>query len=156
MDMADQAQIISQCGHILCRECLTSTYHSFPYCIRRKSLRCHLDYITTGDASDKRCPQCRGPLKTEKVVPVELFLQVHAPDQYREAMEDLSAAKEKEEEEAAKNKDKVFHSSAKIDKMLEILHETRRETKNQDKTIIFSQFTSMVSHLFPLDDMIVI
>lgn len=27
MDMADQAQIISQCGHILCRECLTSMYH---------------------------------------------------------------------------------------------------------------------------------
>lgn len=108
-------------------------------------LLCHLDYITTGDATDKRCPQCRGPLKTEKVVPVELFLQIHAPDQYQEVMDDLSAAKEKEEEEKAKNPNKVFHSSAKIDKMLEILHETRRETKNKDKTIIFSQFTSMVS-----------
>ncbi|KAI7874992.1 hypothetical protein K492DRAFT_137057 [Lichtheimia hyalospora FSU 10163] len=127
MDLAAQAQIISQCGHVLCRECLTN-------------------YINTGDANDKRCPQCRGPLKTDKVVSVEMFLQVHAPDQFREAMEDITAAKDKEEE-MAKNPDKVFHSSAKIDKMLEILHDTRRETKNQDKTIIFSQFTSMLDLL---------
>lgn len=38
MDMADQAQIISQCGHILCRECLTSMYHWISCCITRKYL----------------------------------------------------------------------------------------------------------------------
>ena len=144
MDLAAQAQIISQCGHVLCRECLTSTCPLISIVSEEKSYIIALDYINTGDATDKRCPQCRGPLKTDKVVPVEMFLQVHAPDQFREAMEDLSAVKDKEEE-MTQNPDKVFHSSAKIDKMLEILHDTRRETKNQDKTIIFSQFTSMVS-----------
>lgn len=56
---------------------------------------------------------------------------------------------EAEAETEARNRQRVAEmlSSAKIDKMLEILDETAHETDRQDKTIVFSQFTSMLSML---------
>lgn len=84
----------------------------------------------------KRCPQCRGPIDRQMLVDVESFLKVHAPDLIKEAEEVVP------EPEVAKAAE--FISSAKIDKMLEILEQTAQETNNQDKTIIFSQFTGML------------
>ena len=49
-----------------------------------------------------------------------------------------------EEEAAAQERVEALPSSSKIDKMLEVLHETRRQTKNKDKTIVFSQFTAFL------------
>lgn len=123
MDMADQAQINFHCGHIMCRECLGN-------------------YLSSNAGAEKRCPQCRGHIDPEKIVPVEIFFKVHAPELYKEF--EASADTSKPSKMAGE-----FISSTKIEKLLEILHETREQTNNQDKTIVFSQFTAFVS-LFPL------
>ncbi|KAI9498457.1 SNF2 family N-terminal domain-containing protein [Zychaea mexicana] len=124
MDMADHAQIIPGCGHMLCRECLGNYLNS-----------------ERGE-SEKRCPQCRGQLVGDKVVTIEVFLKMHAPDLYDEFIGNKEARNEEEKEINTRAED--LPSSSKIDKMLEILHETRRQTKNGDKTIVFSQFTAFL------------
>jgi SNF2 family DNA or RNA helicase len=120
MDVAQDAQIIKGCGHILCKECCDS-------------------YINANDGSTKRCPQCRGDMNKQNLVGVETFLKVHAPELVQEANE------ADEEEKKAEEKVKEFISSAKIDKMLDILENTDADTNGQDKTIVFSQFTGFVS-----------
>lgn len=128
MDTAQDAQILKGCGHILCKECLDS-------------------YVNTSDGSIKRCPQCRGELNVKKLVGVETFIKVHAPHLLEEAeeesQEEEKKVKEKEKEALARVQE--FVSSAKIDKMIEILDSTAAETEGQDKTIVFSQFTGFVS-----------
>ena len=83
----------------------------------------------------------------KKLVGVEAFIKVHAPHLLEEvdedAREDEKAAKEKEQEALLRVQEYV--SSAKIDKMIEILDNTDAETNGQDKTIVFSQFTGFVS-----------
>ncbi|KAI8147061.1 SNF2 family N-terminal domain-containing protein [Fennellomyces sp. T-0311] len=122
MDMADQPQIIPGCGHMLCRECLDN-------------------YMNTAH-SEKRCPHCRGELSRDKVVSMEIFLKVHAPDLHAKFIEEKEEVNA--EEAAAQERVEAMPSSTKIDKMLEILRETRRATKNKDKTIVFSQFTAFL------------
>ena len=103
-----------------------------------------LDYLNTEQVQgEKRCPQCRGDLCREKVVSIDMFLKVHAPDLHKEFIEERKA---NETEQAEMNtRAEELPSSTKIDKMLEILHETRRTTKNKDKTIVFSQFTAFLN-----------
>lgn len=122
MDIAQDAQIIKGCGHILCKECCDS-------------------YINANDGSTKRCPQCRGDMNKQNLIGVESFLKVHAPELIQEANE------ADEEEKKAEKRVKEFISSAKIDKMLDILEDTNADTNGQDKTIVFSQFTNFVSTL---------
>ncbi|EPB87402.1 hypothetical protein HMPREF1544_05828 [Mucor circinelloides 1006PhL] len=136
MDTAQDAQILKGCGHILCKECLDA-------------------YVNTNDGSHKRCPQCRGELHMKKLVGVEAFIKVHAPHLLEEvdedAREDEKAAKEKEQEALLRVQEYV--SSAKIDKMIEILDNTDAETNGQDKTIVFSQFTGFLDLIHqPLKD----
>jgi SNF2 family DNA or RNA helicase len=127
MDIAQNAQILKGCGHILCKECLDS-------------------YINTNDGGPKRCPQCRGDLSRQNLIPIESFIKIHAP----QLIEEAAALENEDEEDKKKEKEAIekvqeFVSSAKIDKMIEILEETRAITNNKDKTIVFSQFTSFVS-----------
>ncbi|CAO3702084.1 unnamed protein product [Rhizopus stolonifer] len=121
MDTAQDAQIM-QCGHILCKECFDS-------------------YWNNPDGNTKRCPQCRGPIDRQKLVDIESFLKVHAPE--------LIMEEEKKTEEETKELQKIaeMHSSAKVDRMLQILLETSQKTNNKDKTIVFSQFTAMLDLL---------
>lgn len=121
MDIAQNAQIISGCGHILCKECFDS-------------------YWNINDGNRKVCPQCRGELDNRKLVTIESFLKKHAPDIYEATMAAPVEEKEKEELRLVQE----FVSSAKIDKMMEILDQTDMETDGRDKTIVFSQFTGMV------------
>ncbi|KAL0145255.1 SNF2 family N-terminal domain-containing protein [Mucor lusitanicus] len=136
MDIAQNAQILLGCGHILCKECLDA-------------------YVNTNDGSHKRCPQCRGELSMTKLVGVEAFVKVHAPHLLEqvdeEAEEEERIAKEKEQE--ALQRVQEYVSSAKIDKMIEILDNTASETGGQDKTIVFSQFTGFLDLIHrPLKD----
>ncbi|KAL9557636.1 hypothetical protein MBANPS3_001286 [Mucor bainieri] len=136
MDTAQDAQILKGCGHILCKECLDC-------------------YVNANDGSHKRCPQCRGELNVNKLVGVETFVKVHAPHLLETLKEEVD-----EEEQLAKEKEKEalqrvqeYVSSAKIDKMLEILDNTASETGGQDKTIVFSQFTGFLDLIHrPLKD----
>ncbi|ORX53054.1 hypothetical protein DM01DRAFT_255647 [Hesseltinella vesiculosa] len=120
MDTADKPQVIFHCGHILCRECLCS----------------YVNTSTDYDNNNKTCPQCRGQLDTARIIPLQAFLKVHLPDLCEPEPEDT------DEEILARAQ--TYLSSTKIDTMLEILEETREETNGEDKTIIFSQFTSML------------
>ncbi|KAI7875063.1 SNF2 family N-terminal domain-containing protein [Mucor mucedo] len=120
MDIAQDAQIIVGCGHILCKECFDG-------------------YWNANDGNTKRCPQCRGELDNMKLVTVETFLKKYAPDLYEESQ---LAMTEKEKVDIKRVQD--FVSSSKIDKMMEILDQTDIETHGQDKTIVFSQFTGML------------
>ncbi|ORZ23502.1 SNF2 family N-terminal domain-domain-containing protein [Absidia repens] len=120
MDAADEPRIISGCGHILCRECLSS-------------------YVNTSSdyGGSKSCPQCRGELRLESTVPVAIFFKIHIPE--------LAAVEEKEDPEMAEKVNEIrYESSKKIDTMLEILAKTREDSNGRDKTIVFSQFTQML------------
>lgn len=120
MDIAQNAQIIVGCGHILCKECFDG-------------------YWNANDGNTKRCPQCRGELDNMKLVTVDTFLKKYAPDLYEESQLALT-----EKEKADIKKVKHFISSSKIDKMMEILDQTDIDTNGEDKTIVFSQFTGML------------
>lgn len=120
MDIAQDAQIIVGCGHILCKECFDG-------------------YWNAHDGNTKRCPQCRGELDNMKLVTVETFLKKYAPDLYEESQLALT-----EKEKVDIKKLQEFVSSSKIDKMMEILDQTDIDTGGQDKTIVFSQFTDML------------
>ncbi|KAI7904060.1 SNF2 family N-terminal domain-containing protein [Cokeromyces recurvatus] len=131
MDTAENAMILKGCGHILCRECLDN-------------------FLTVEVDVDKRCPHCRGEMNKQSAIPVEVFVKVHAPHLLKEAEDDLD---EEAEEKKAEAKVKEFISSAKIDKMLQILDQTATNTNGEDKTIIFSQFTAFLDLLDkPLKD----
>ncbi|GAA5798721.1 hypothetical protein HPULCUR_004127 [Helicostylum pulchrum] len=121
MDIAQDAQIIVGCGHILCKECFDG-------------------YWNVGDGNTKRCPQCRGELNISKLVTVEVFLQKHAPQLLEQALAPIS-----ETEQQDINRVQEFISSAKIDKMMELLEQTERDTDGKDKTIVFSQFTGLLN-----------
>lgn len=105
-----------------------------------------LGYWNTLDGDLKRCPHCRGPIDRQRLVDIESFLKVHAPDLLTEAEQ---ADEEEQEQEMIESDEATTEitSSAKIDKLLEILDETARESDNQDKTIIFTQFTTMLDLL---------
>ncbi|KAG2235394.1 hypothetical protein INT48_005744 [Thamnidium elegans] len=120
MDIAQDAQIIVGCGHILCKECFDG-------------------YWNVGDGNTKRCPQCRGELNISKLITVDVFLQKHAPQLLEQALVPISEA---EQEDIARVQE--FISSAKIDKMMELLEQTEREADGKDKTIVFSQFTGLL------------
>jgi SNF2 family DNA or RNA helicase len=76
----------------------------------------------------------------EKTVSVAIFIKIHLPEL---AAQQQEAAEQVEAEEAAEPKP-AFDSSQKIDTMLEILLKTREDSRGSDKTIIFSQFTTML------------
>lgn len=121
MDIAQNAQIIVGCGHILCKECFDG-------------------YWNIQDGNRKKCPQCRGELDNKKLITIESFLKKHAPDLYEATM--ATPVEEKEKEDLRRVQE--FISSAKIEKMMEILDQTDIDTNGEDKTIVFSQFTGMV------------
>lgn len=121
MDIAQNAQIIVGCGHILCKECFDG-------------------YWNIQDGNRKNCPQCRGELDSQKLITIESFLKKHAPDVYEATM--ATPVEEKEKEDLRRVQE--FISSAKIEKMMEILDQTDMETDGRDKTIVFSQFTGML------------
>ncbi|KAI7866134.1 SNF2 family N-terminal domain-containing protein [Spinellus fusiger] len=123
MDMADQPQIISDCGHMLCRECLYNFLN-----------------VQDGVNGNKKCPQCRGILTRDKVVTVDQFLKVHAPERHQTTEVDFM-----DSENTIKIQE--LTTSSKINKMIEILNDTRKTTQGKDKTIVFSQFTSMLDVL---------
>ncbi|RUP44318.1 SNF2 family N-terminal domain-containing protein [Jimgerdemannia flammicorona] len=142
MDMAVDARIIVTCGHIYCNECLMGHYN-------------HI-----GADGEKSCPGCRspspsvtfrsGPMNIAHIVSVALFLQVHKPV---ELPPPPPAGPDNGKGKAKANGDLLDDTglgsvaqavtSAKIEKMLEILEETKK-TRPGEKTIVFSSFTQLV------------
>jgi SNF2 family DNA or RNA helicase len=98
----------------------------------------HADFMNTisGETvKELKCPQCRSRFNEHHLIPIEVFQEVHNP-RFKKA--------EKPDQDIAILKPKDFVSSTKIDTMLKILAETKKESDGKDKTIIFTQFTNML------------
>ncbi|RCH89099.1 hypothetical protein CU098_000185, partial [Rhizopus stolonifer] len=125
LDIAQDAQIAKDCGHILCKECLDSFLN------------------TNDDSSTKRCPHCRGDISKQSMVSLDAFIKVNAPGLIKEAEQQQEQEEETKEKEALQRAHE-FIASAKINKMIDILDETAASTDGKDKTIVFSQFTAFL------------
>jgi SNF2 family DNA or RNA helicase len=75
---------------------------------------------------------------------VEIFLDVHDLTFHKTAAITENADDSTQAINVPVLRPNDFVSSTKIDTMLEILAETRRATNNADKTVIFTQFTTML------------
>ena len=120
------AYVIKKEGRVewICLEFLFLTFKSFLF----------LTIVHIESKNDPTCPECRGELLYEKVLPLDIVLKVHTPDHYKEIIE---------EEEKLMDRIQSNSSSTKIRMLLEIL-QTR---KNQEKTIILTGFTAFLNIL---------
>ncbi|KAJ3148343.1 hypothetical protein HDU86_007452 [Geranomyces michiganensis] len=137
------APIITTCGHLFCSECITAVLAS----------------PNIEDPSDRRCPTCRGLLNLGEGVPVAAYKAAYRPDEVEAAAEAVDRkGKGPATEEAADaekddaDPDEAFNdldmpryttSSTKIERLLAVLEETR-EQNPKEKTIVFSQFRTML------------
>lgn len=122
LDVLD-GPLSTQCGHVFCSECITN------YC-KMKERRDDL----------VGCPQCRKDTSSEELVPL-VAVQKHlklsgndADDSLELAMQDRTAAKERM---------KDWQLSTKINRLVEILKETKEKNPGE-KTIVFCSFTKML------------
>ncbi|KAJ3281004.1 hypothetical protein HK104_000270 [Borealophlyctis nickersoniae] len=125
LDAMENGVIIPDCGHYYCRDCVTGYANNNP----------------NPDAEDgaKTCPSCRGPLRLETLLPVATFTEKFQPQS--SSQEETGSGLDPEiEEELEADK---WITSTKIDRMMAILNETRKNHPGE-KTIIFSQFTGML------------
>jgi hypothetical protein len=151
MDVANSPFIITRCGHCFCEECLFSKLRSFTinHIVDRIALkRYHFSDMMNVDPTTVlrscQCPQCRQQFKKCHLLPVEIFLDVHDLTFHKTAAITENADDSTQAINVPVLRPNDFVSSTKIDTMLEILAETRRTTNNADKTVIFTQFTTML------------
>ncbi|KAF9153044.1 hypothetical protein BG015_004223 [Linnemannia schmuckeri] len=129
MDVGEESVILSACGHIYCRACIS-------------------DFLTRQEEEDRKCPECRRPANLQNFIPVTDFNA-----RYNKPPEADPKGKGRADEDVDEDNLKApldiavpgelddWISSSKIDRMLEVVRDVigRRE-----KVIIFSQFTSLL------------
>ncbi|KAG9306614.1 hypothetical protein G9A89_004811 [Geosiphon pyriformis] len=125
-DMASDLSILMQCGHSYCRECLEAL-------------------------EIKSCPGCRGRFDMKEIVPYELFKKRWIlPESSETGEKGKTKAEDRvNSDEITPNttqKEDVWVTSSKIDRTISLLLEFRSKAP-RDKTIIFSQFTSLLDLL---------
>ncbi|KAG2224562.1 hypothetical protein INT45_004407 [Circinella minor] len=123
MDVAVSPKIIPMCGHLFCEECLNNYITLFS----RQNEEQHYN-----------CSECNNEFILKDIISLEVFFKVHSAGLYEEYFNHHIIDKEIRVED--------LPTSTKIDKMLEILKQSRKEAKD-DKTVIFSQFTSFLDLL---------
>ncbi|KAJ3187887.1 hypothetical protein HDU85_006280 [Gaertneriomyces sp. JEL0708] len=143
MDAYNDA-VLTLCGHLFCRECLTL----------------HFDTQLRNGTNRNPCPNCRADVDMSQLIPLADFeRQFLASSSQRE--EGASGLDSKDEmksgpmDSAKASQSLEYHpdpeeiqtggfiSSTKIDRMMALL-ETVRLNNPGEKTIVFSQFTSML------------
>ncbi|KAG0285547.1 hypothetical protein BGZ96_010207 [Linnemannia gamsii] len=129
MDIGEESVILSACGHIYCRACIS-------------------DFLTRQEEDDRKCPECRRPAKLQNCIPVTDFnARYNKPpsadpkgkgraeddmgDDGLEAPLDIAVPGELDD----------WISSSKIDRMLEVVRDV---IARREKVIVFSQFTSLL------------
>ncbi|KAI8344201.1 SNF2 family N-terminal domain-containing protein [Chlamydoabsidia padenii] len=118
MDTTEDPYIIPGCGHVLCHECL-NTYCNSPRIYNYQN----------------SCPECRGPLQYKRTISTDIFLKVHLPDRISPENTEQHKAKASKEEPVSK----------KISILVDILTEARQKSEGKDKTIVFSQFSEILT-----------
>ncbi|KAJ3050148.1 hypothetical protein HK097_008860 [Rhizophlyctis rosea] len=148
LDTITNGVILNLCGHVYCQECLTA----------------HANINPEMDAR-KQCPTCRQDIDLGSVIPVAKFASHFADEIAAKKAADNDGAVDtkgkgkavdngnpgdveiqQELEDMMSDPDADWISSTKIDKMMAILEETRKNHPGE-KTIIFSQFTGMLDML---------
>nr|KAJ3422056.1 hypothetical protein HK105_001379 [Polyrhizophydium stewartii] len=130
-DAFQQPVFIPACGHLFCKECVIS-------------------YIGNADGNAV-CPSCRGELEADQLVPLSEFLRAHHPDEQRVSGKGKEPRLEvggDDELEAMQAKTMQWITSAKVERALQLLEESRNNHPGE-KTIdpVFSQFTKLLDLL---------
>lgn len=84
MDATENPTIFFPCGHDVCSECFTK-------------LTDPSQAIAEGtDSFQAKCPECRAPIKADKILTYNFFKKVHVPDEY---VDDMLGGPDKEDSE---------------------------------------------------------
>ncbi|KAG0307937.1 hypothetical protein BGZ98_009395 [Dissophora globulifera] len=138
MDVGEESVILSGCGHIYCRACITA-------------------HLSRHEEEDRKCPECRRNSPIDDLISVADFNARYNPDPVPEAAaldDPKGKGKGKAvDTEGEDNLDKALKvvvpeeldewiSSSKIDKMVDIV---KNVIAKGEKIIVFSQFTSLLT-----------
>ncbi|GJJ72279.1 hypothetical protein EMPS_04636 [Entomortierella parvispora] len=132
MDVGEESVILSSCGHIYCRACITA-------------------YLQQHEEEGGKCPECRRSTRVDDLIPVADFNQRFNPAPSEEELDPKGKGK------ADDNGDDFgdgklpavdvpqeldeWISSSKIDRMIVLV---RQAVAKREKIIVFSQFTSLL------------
>ncbi|KAG0099620.1 hypothetical protein BGZ93_006730 [Podila epicladia] len=127
MDIGEESVILSKCGHIYCRACITA-------------------HLERHEGDDRKCPECRGVTSLDQLISVADFNARFNP----KLAEDPKGKGIAKDEDAEDKKPLVevpevlddWMSSSKIDRMIEVICEVKAR---KEKVIVFSQFTSLLT-----------
>jgi len=127
--------IPSGCGHAICRECAENI-------------------IRHASASSPECPQCRGDMDEDTLIPIPAFLKKYNRDAYdalQEAGLDAITMEASPESSIPVDPkilaiDPTWVSSTKVKVLFENIIEIQKEAPS-DKIIVFSQFTKFLELL---------
>ncbi|KAG0351332.1 hypothetical protein BG005_009212 [Podila minutissima] len=127
MDIGEESVILSKCGHIYCRACITA-------------------HLERHEGDDRKCPECRGVTSLDQLISVADFNARFNPKPAADP-KGKGIAKDDDTED---NKPLVevpealddWMSSSKIDRMIEVICEVKAR---KEKVIVFSQFTSLLT-----------
>ncbi|KAG0272728.1 hypothetical protein BGZ95_011495 [Linnemannia exigua] len=130
MDVGEESVILSGCGHIYCRACIT-------------------DFLTRQEEEDRKCPECRRASNIKDFIPVTDFNARYNKPPSDDPKGKGRAGDDAEEDEAIEPLNIAvpegldeWISSSKIDRMLEIVRDV---LARREKIIVFSQFTSLLN-----------
>lgn len=151
MDTSNNPSIVLPCGHAFCTDCIIQVHAT----AAQQNLRLR------GEENDgARCPGCRGALDIKKMIDWTAFKKVHIKEEDdaeevttgKLTTEALAKLRRDARTSAASKKDYIDYlesnwmTSSKIENCLEILDGIIQKDRTE-KTIIFSQWTSMLDLL---------
>jgi SNF2 family DNA or RNA helicase len=119
-DVLQTPVLIQKCGHLFCKECIQN-------------------FLNNENDQEKNCPSCRGPIHKKNLLSLNDFYEKFAP----ERLPISNTSNDLLENTLSQMAKTEFKSSTKIDKLLSLLKQTRRQFPN-DKTIVFSQFVGFL------------
>ncbi|KAF9425039.1 hypothetical protein BGZ94_007886 [Podila epigama] len=129
MDIGEESVILSKCGHIYCRDCISA-------------------HLERHEGDDRRCPECRGVTAMEQLVPVSAFNERFKPkpvvDPKGKGVATDGEGDNLNEVAPLIEVPKVLDtwiSSSKIDRMVEVV---QAAAAKNEKVIVFSQFTCLL------------
>ncbi|KAG0034906.1 hypothetical protein BGZ81_002313 [Podila clonocystis] len=127
MDIGEESVILTKCGHIYCRACITA-------------------HLERHEGDDRKCPECRGVTSLDQLITVADFNARFNPKPAADPKgkgiakdEDVEDKKPLVEVPEALDD---WMSSSKIDRMIEVIREVKAR---KEKVIVFSQFTSLLT-----------
>ncbi|KAF9584408.1 hypothetical protein BGW38_006585, partial [Lunasporangiospora selenospora] len=134
MDVGEESIILSKCGHVYCRDCITA-------------------HLMRHEDDDRKCPECRGLTKLDELVPVSAFNARFKPLPPPETEDIKGKGKAADQDGEGGENGRLpavrvpvdldkWISSSKIERLITVIHDV---IQKREKVIVFSQFTSLLS-----------